>query len=1118
MICSKALGTQKRERLRYRGQVAEGLSKPQRQWADRPGHAFHSLPAAFGAFAKRATKISRRLTMRKLRRITPWVMTLWLPVLAVCWAQEPAPPVRWDFEDGTLQGWQVVSGNLGPQPTASSNDRWGDAFGKQGRYFIGTYELPGPDGTGSDEPTGELRSPVFTLTCDHLSFLIGGGADAERTFLALVDADTQQELRRATGRNAEVMRREVWDVSALKGRRVYLRVVDAHSGGWGHINVDDIREITPREWQAIERERAQQEAEARRRLAIWQKDLFTGDAWRMPYRREHTARLAMPLGGIGTGSVYITGGGNLTGWQIVNRVNLAAELPHSFLAVWVKPQGLPAVSRVLQVGGIDDWRGVEASEFRGIYPVAELSLRDGNVPLDIRLYAWSPTKFLDAKASSVPAVVLNVTLKARNYPAKVGLLASLTNVVGWDGLSDVAGIKNPCFGGNVGRAGPLHLGDAHAVWMAKENQPADDPTVGTMVLAALPGQRSAVSAVAGWQDFAALRQDFDEDGSLDAVETFGPTPAGETANGAISVSSYRYLRVGETFEATFVIAWHFPNRLRQWDWGPQDALLRNTYANYFADADSVARYVLQNERALYEEASKWPSLLGRCSVPPWLMEALSVNMASIRTPLIIHVDDAAKPGGVVGGFEGLGERAGCCPMNCTHVYNYAQTMAYLWPDLERIVREIDLGPQMMDDGGVRHRLQLPLSLPREHGPFADGHLSTILKAYREVRNSPDLEWLKAHWPSIRKAMDFALNVYDPDGNGVIEGEQWNTYDCAVYGPNTFIGSLYLAALRAAEEMARLMDDAEAAGRFRSRFEVGRENLDRICWREDLGYYVQVYDAEKYKATQYGTGCLADQLIGQWWAHTLDLGYILPEGHVRQALRSIYKYNFKTDWLLEPYSHAEQGKDKGLLNCTWPFDGRPTQPILYCDGAWTGVEYQVAAHMIYEGMVGEGLTVARGARGRYDGARRNPYDEYECGHHYARPMSSWSVLLALSGLSVDGPRGELRVRTIPSGPTPSTYPLVTPWGWGTATLQSGPDGAPRLTLQPLSGTMRFLRVRVRLPKTFRARGKLAAEARLKGLGQVACTATLGADAEATVSFARPLRIATGQLFELTIQPR
>ncbi|MCX7599060.1 MAG: non-lysosomal glucosylceramidase [Armatimonadetes bacterium] len=1054
--------------------------------------------------------------MRNSALVGLWAVWLSLGSTAATWPQEQAqPPIHWDFEDGTLQGWQVVSGNLGPQPTASSNDRWGGNFGKQGRYFIGTYELPGPDGTGSDQPTGELRSPVFTLNYDHLSFLIGGGAHGDATFMALVDAETGHELLRATGRNTETMRREVWDVSAFKGRRVYLRIVDAHTGGWGHVNVDDIREITPEEWQALERERRRREAEARRRLAAWQKDLLTGDAWRIPYKALHTARIAMPLGGIGTGCIYITGTGDLTGWQIANRVNLAAELPHSFLAVWVKLQGRPAASRVLQVRGIEAWPGVEACEFGGIYPVAELTFRDAALPLEVRLRAWSPIKFLDARASSVPAVVLKVSLRATKCPAKVGLLASLTNAVGWDGVSEVAGVRNPGFGGNVCRAGPMHHGDARAVWMARENQAPDDPTFGTMVLAAMPGQQAAVSAVSGWQDLASLRKDFDEDGALQGLATFGPTPAGESANGAVSVSSLRYLRASDTFEATFVVAWHFPNRLRAWDWGPQEARLRNVYANYFADADSVARYVLENEQALYEEATKWPSLLGRCSAPPWLMEALSVNMASIRTPLVMHVEDPLKPGGVVGGFEGLGDKAGCCPLNCTHVYNYAQTMAYLWPELERVVREIDLGPQMTDDGGVRHRLQIPLSLPREHGPFADGHLSTILKAYREVRNSADLEWLKAHWPAIRKAMDFALNVYDPDGNGVMEGEQWNTYDCAVYGPNTFIGSLYLAALRAAEEMARLMEDTEAAARFRSRFEVGRENLDRICWREDLGYYVQVYDAEKYKATQYGTGCLSDQLIGQWWAHTLDLGYILPPRHVRQALRSIYKYNFKTDWLLEPYHHTDQGRDKGLLNCTWPFGGRPVQPIFYCDGAWTGVEYQVAAHMIYEGMVKEGLTIARGARERYDGARRNPYDEYECGHHYARPMSSWSVLLALSGLSVDGPQGELYVRSLPSGLKPATYPLVTPWGWGTATLHSSPSGAVSIRLQPMSGTMRFLKIRVRLPKAPPAGARLSAAASLKGVGQVPCAVTRTPNGEVCVTFAKPLLIPQGGLADLTV---
>ena len=87
--------------------------------------------------------------------------------------------------------------------------------------------------------------------------------------------------------------------------------------------------------------------------------------------------------------------------------------------------------------------------------------------------------------------------------------------------------------------------------------------------------------------------------------------------------------------------------------------------------------------------------------------------------------------------------------------------------------------------------------------------------------------------------------------------------------------------------------------------------------------------------------------------------------------------------------------------------RPALPFVYSDEVWTGIEYQVAAHLIYEGRVTEGLAVVEAVRDRYDGARRNPWNEVECGHHYARAMSSWSLLTALSGFAWSAPHRDLR---------------------------------------------------------------------------------------------------------------
>ncbi len=164
------------------------------------------------------------------------------------------------------------------------------------------------------------------------------------------------------------------------------------------------------------------------------------------------------------------------------------------------------------------------------------------------------------------------------------------------------------------------------------------------------------------------------------------------------------------------------------------------------------------------------------------------------------------------------------------------------------------------------------------------------------------------------------------------------------------------------------------------------------------FFIQEVDLETAPRYQFGPGCLSDQLLGQWFCEVVDLGYVLPEEEVKSALESIFKHNWKGD--LSDHDSVQRtyalNDEAGLLLCTWPNGGRPRYPFTYADEVWTGIEYQVAAHLIYEDMVEEGLAIVKGVRDRHDGVARNPWNEFECGHHYARAMSSWSLILALSG--------------------------------------------------------------------------------------------------------------------------
>jgi hypothetical protein len=291
---------------------------------------------------------------------------------------------------------------------------------------------------------------------------------------------------------------------------------------------------------------------------------------------------------------------------------------------------------------------------------------------------------------------------------------------------------------------------------------------------------------------------------------------------------------------------------------------------------------------------------------------------------------------------------------------------------------------------------------------ADGQCGTVLKAYREHQMSADNAFLKRNWPRIKKALEFSI-ARDGNDDGLIEVSQHNTYDINFEGPNTFVGSLYLAALLAGQEMAKDMGEEQFAERCRKIFESGsRLSVERL-W--DGEYFIQLVDLEKYPKHQYAKGCLSDQLFGQGWAHQLGLGYIYPPDYVKNALRSVWKYNWTPD--VGPYNAVHKPErwfaragEPGLFTCTWPKSEYMKEGVRYKSEVWTGIEYQVAGHMVWEGMLDEALAICNGINQRYHPSKHNPFNEVECGDHYARAMASWGVYTALAGYEYHGPKGHI----------------------------------------------------------------------------------------------------------------
>ncbi|MEI6914262.1 MAG: GH116 family glycosyl hydrolase, partial [Armatimonadota bacterium] len=619
-----------------------------------------------------------------------------------------------------------------------------------------------------------------------------------------------------------------------------------------------------------------------------------------------------------------------------------------------------------------------------------------------------------------------------------------------------------------------------------------DPTFGDMAIATDAKDASVMLRFESAQQLVTILGKSRSLPSAQHNESTQASPEGEAVKGALSASVS--LPPGGESTIRFYLTWRFRN------YTYQGHNLGNHYAKRWDTAYAVASEVHKSRAELLSTTELYRKTMYETTLPYWLVDCLTSQSSTIRSEVCIWTDEDA-----FAGFEGAG---GCCPMNCSHVWGYEQTLARLYPDLEQRMRNADFKHQQNPDGGLNNRIILPLqNQPSGERPFIDGHASGILKAYREHLNSPDNAFLKNYYPNIKLAVEYLVKLDGEKPDGIIEGKQWNTYDCQVSGANSFIGAYYLAALRAGEEMATLMGDAASAKRWRSIFESGRNKLVDLCWNGE--YFVQNLPGYEKMATQYGPGCLADQLIGQWWAHQLGLGYVLPPELVKKALQSVFNFNWRTDFT--DFKHNQRvfadGHDKGLLCCTWPKGGQPPQPIRYRDEVWTGIEYQVAAHMIYEGMEREGLAIVAGARERYDGQKRNPWNEIECGGHYARAMSNWSLLLAVSGFQYDGPKGILGFAPTFS-PEKYKAPFTTAEGWGSyAQVIEGDLLVANLFLA--HGTLALNELRVAIPRGKRVKSGSASVSG-KAVGNVS-----GQGAFAVLS-AKSLSLLEGQTLSVQLQ--
>lgn len=581
---------------------------------------------------------------------------------------------------------------------------------------------------------------------------------------------------------------------------------------------------------------------------------------------------------------------------------------------------------------------------------------------------------------------------------------------------------------------------------AKRHQ-SDSLSYGTLALAGLGTAMAEVSDA----DTLGIAN-VTANGDRQVIREESPPPVG----GLIAPFS---LKPGESCEIPFIVAWYFPNL------HTGNGVM---YANWFADASEVAAYVWKNFKRLTSETDLFrKTWYDDTTLPRWLAARLFMPTANLATGTAQWWKN-----GRFWGWEGVG----CCSGTCTHVWNYAHAEARLFPQLARstrVMQDLDSGFEE-SSGRVAFRGEVK-------GGFeyaADGQSGTVLKCYREHLCSSDDSFLRSNWPRIKKVLEYQIErdaltragkPGEPDGT--IEVTQHNTYDINFEGPNTFVGSLYIAALLAGAAMADRVGESDSAQRYREIAKHGREFAEQNLFVD--GYFVQRIPSDAATRFQYGEGCLADQLFGQNWSRCLGLGTVYAEKQVASALHSVYRHNWtpvigQYNAQYPPDRWFAQGREGGMLVCTWPRGGRPDEPVLYRDEVWTGCEYQVAGGMVWEGLLDEALVIVKAIDDRYDGSAHNPWNEVECGDHYARAMASYGVFQAICGFSYDGPAGEIGIAPRLNADNFAAF-FSAAEGWGLVSQERSADRwIVRFELR--WGSLRVSRIALELPAPF-AGGKV-----------------------------------------------
>jgi len=762
------------------------------------------------------------------------------------------------------------------------------------------------------------------------------------------------------------------------------------------------------------------------------------------YQGEQLNKVAFPIGGMGAGMFCLEGNGSLSHISLRHKPNVFYQ-PFMFASIAIK-QNTDWVARIiqgktpdwkinfpfkggyaLQDGGFDSTSGAydmtfgypyfRDNSFDWKFPFANVNLKDKAIPVDVKLTGWSPFTPGNADDSSLPMGVLEYTFSNTSDSEIEAVFTFASTNIMRDKSPDKEEPGKEYYGNSVLKTknGFILHQDAYA------NSPK---SVGDFAIVAL--EEANVNCRwfrGGWFDRHTILWNSITKGETQDTE---PYPDDESQSQGANLTIAFKLAPKQSKTIRLLMTWYVPYSDIHEGTSPKpdicdvENFYRPWYASKFNSVNDVMDYAKTNYERLYQQSKQFSDDFFSLNVDEAITEAAGANLAILKSPTVLRQFD-----GRFWAWEGCNDMVGSCHGSCTHVWNYAQAVAHLFPDLERTIRQGEFNEAQDSNGRQAFRLNLPISDVdvEEFSAAADGQLGTIMKVHRDWKICGDNQWLSSMWPKLCDSINYCIRQWDPDEKGALFEPHHNTYDIDFWGADGMCTSFYLGALKAMVLMGDVL--GKDVGRYQRIYDVGRKFMETELFNGE--FFIQKIQldglrtssplevknlvdpssgytseeslkllAEEGPKYQYGIGCLSDGVIGAWMAEVCGIGEILDSQKVKSHLLSVYKYNFRTSL----HNHANPQRqtyalndDAGLLLCTWPNGGELSLPFVYSNEVWTGIEYQVASHLAMVGEKDKALVIIKALRKRYNGVARNPFNEYECGAWYARALASYSLLQA-----------------------------------------------------------------------------------------------------------------------------